>query len=58
VEFEQRIALVAGGAGFIGSHLCDRLIARGAIVICLYNFLTGRRENIAHLDDNPRFRLV
>jgi UDP-glucuronate decarboxylase len=58
VEFEQRIALVAGGAGFIGSHLCDRLIARGAIVICLDNFLTGRRENIAHLDGNPRFRLV
>jgi UDP-glucuronate decarboxylase len=50
--------LVAGGAGFIGSHLCDRLIAAGATVVCLDNFITGRRENIRHLDGHPSFRFV
>jgi nucleoside-diphosphate-sugar epimerase len=50
--------LVAGGAGFIGSHLCDRLIADGAKVVCVDNFLTGRRKNIAHLDGHPRFEMV
>ncbi len=54
----ERLALIAGGAGFIGSHLCDRLIAEGALVVCLDNFLTGRRENIRHLESHPRFRLV
>ena len=43
--------LVTGGAGFIGSHLCERLLARGAHVICLDNFFTGRRENVEHLAD-------
>lgn len=53
-----RTALVAGGAGFIGSHLCDRLIAEGAYVTCLDSFLTGRRENIRHLEHHPRFALI
>ncbi|HJS23869.1 MAG TPA: UDP-glucuronic acid decarboxylase family protein [Pyrinomonadaceae bacterium] len=50
--------LVTGGAGFIGSHLCERLISEGNEVLCLDNFFTGRRENIFHLLDNPRFELL
>jgi UDP-glucuronate decarboxylase len=50
--------LVTGGAGFIGSHLCERLLAQGAHVICLDNFFTGRRENVAHLLDFQEFELV
>ena len=50
--------LVTGGAGFIGSHLCERLLAGGDDVLCLDNFFTGRRENILHLLDNPHFELV
>lgn len=50
--------LVTGGSGFLGSHLCDRLIARGDEVICLDNFFTGRKENIAHLIGHPRFELI
>lgn len=50
--------LVTGGAGFLGSHLCDRLIEAGDEVICLDNYFTGRRLNVAHLLDNPRFELL
>jgi nucleoside-diphosphate-sugar epimerase len=50
--------LVAGGAGFLGSHLCDRLIERGDSVVCVDNFLTGRPENIAHLAEHPNFEFV
>lgn len=50
--------LVTGGAGFLGSHLCDRLIAQGHEVICLDNFFTGRKKNVAHLANHPRFELV
>jgi len=50
--------LVTGGAGFIGSHLCERLIGDGNEVLCLDNFFTGRRENILHLLDSPRFELL
>jgi len=50
--------LVAGGAGFLGSHLCDRLIADGAHVVCLDNFLTGNERNVSHLARDPRFALV
>jgi len=50
--------LVTGGAGFLGSHLCDRLIAEGHRVICVDNFLTGRKENISHLLNNSSFTLI
>jgi UDP-glucuronate decarboxylase len=50
--------LVTGGAGFLGSHLCDRLVADGAEVICLDNFFTGSRRNVAHLLSNPHFEIV
>ena len=48
-------ALVTGGAGFIGSHLCDRLLAEGCRVLAYDNLLTGRMENIQHLLGDPRF---
>ncbi len=50
--------LVTGGAGFLGSHLCERLLAEENDVICLDNFFTGRRENVAHLMGNRRFELL
>jgi len=50
--------LITGGAGFIGSHLCERLLGEGNEVLCLDNFFTGRRENIIQLLDNPRFELL
>jgi UDP-glucuronate decarboxylase len=50
--------LVTGGAGFLGSHLCDRLIAMGHEVLCVDNYFTGTRNNIGHLLDHPRFELM
>ncbi len=50
--------LVTGGAGFIGSHLCDRLIERGDDVICLDNFFTGSKQNVKHLFNHPAFELI
>jgi UDP-glucuronate decarboxylase len=50
--------LITGGAGFIGSHLCERLLGNGDDVLCLDNFFTGRRTNIVKLLDNPRFELI
>ena len=50
--------LVTGGAGFIGSHLCERLLAAGKEVLCVDNYFTGARSNIAHLLDNPKFEAV
>lgn len=50
--------LVTGGAGFLGSHLCDRLIASGADVLCVDNFFTGTKSNIAHLLDKPYFEMM
>jgi UDP-glucuronate decarboxylase len=50
--------LITGGAGFLGSHLCDRLIGQGNDILCLDNFFTGSKENILHLIGNPRFELI
>jgi UDP-glucuronate decarboxylase len=50
--------LVTGGAGFLGSHLCDRLINEGHEILCLDNFFTGRKQNISHLLQNPKFELI
>lgn len=50
--------LVTGGAGFIGSHLCDALLGEGHHVICVDNFITGSRRNLAHLHNEPRFELI
>ena len=50
--------LVTGGAGFLGSHLCDRLIDQGHDVLCVDNFFTGSKRNVAHLLDHPRFELM
>lgn len=50
--------LITGGAGFIGSHLCERLLSEGAEVLCVDNFFTGARTNIAHLIGNPMFELM
>lgn len=50
--------LVTGGAGFLGSHLCDRLVATGAHVVCVDNFFTGSRHNVAHLMSSPNFELM
>jgi UDP-glucuronate decarboxylase len=55
-DFNQ--VLVTGGAGFLGSHLCDRLIADGVTVLCLDNFFTGSRRNVAQLLGHPRFELI
>jgi UDP-glucuronate decarboxylase len=57
-EFFGGRVLVTGGAGFIGSHLCERLLERGNDVLCVDNFFTGRRGNISHLLQNPRFELM
>ena len=57
MQIDKRV-LVTGGAGFVGSHLCERLIADGCDVLCVDNFFTGRRANVAHLLDNPRFELM
>ncbi len=53
-----KLVLVAGGAGFIGSHLCDVLLGQGARVICLDSFLTGRKANLKHLEREPRFDVI
>jgi UDP-glucuronate decarboxylase len=54
----EKTVLVTGGAGFLGSHLCDRLLADGHDVICLDNFFTGSKRNIEHLIGHPRFELM
>ncbi len=57
MHLEKRV-LVTGGAGFLGSHLCERLIAEGAQVICVDNFFTGAHQNIEHIRNHPRFELI
>ena len=54
----RRRVLVTGGAGFLGSHLCERLLAQGHDVLCVDNFFTGTKDNIAHLLGNPHFELM
>src|SRR6201998_1752645 len=57
-EGSKKIAVVTGGAGFLGSHLCDRLLAEGFRVIAIDTFITGSSDNIAHLAGNPDFRFI
>jgi len=57
IHIQKRI-LITGGAGFLGSHLCDRLVAKGHDVLCLDNFFTGSRKNISHLLGKPNFELI
>ncbi|WP_082616131.1 UDP-glucuronic acid decarboxylase family protein [Ensifer sp. Root278] len=63
-EFLKKISgiprriLVTGGGGFLGSHICERLLSLGHTVICLDNFSTGRRENLSHLVQNPHFHII
>jgi UDP-glucuronate decarboxylase len=57
-EYGEKRVLVTGGAGFLGSHLCERLLTEGCEVICVDNFFTGTRRNIAHLLPNPMFELL
>jgi NAD dependent epimerase/dehydratase family len=57
MHLETRV-LVTGRAGFLGSHLCERLLADGAVVLCVDNFFTGARRNIEHLIGNPHFELI
>lgn len=56
--FNQKKVLVTGGAGFIGSAICETLVEKGFGVVCLDNFITGKRENVAHLSGNPLFTLI
>ena len=57
-SWDHKRVLVSGGAGFLGSHLCERLLKAGDEVLCVDNFFTGRRSNVAHLLENPRFELL
>lgn len=57
-EANRPRSLVTGGSGFLGSHLCDRLINQGHDVLCVDNFFTGSRQNVAHLLGHPRFELI
>src|SRR5690348_16129193 len=55
---EMSRTVITGGAGFVGSHLCERFLAEGHDVVCVDNLLTGHKRNIAHLEGNPHFRFV
>src|SRR6478672_9446211 len=57
MHLETRV-LITGGAGFLGSHLCERLLMEGAVVLCVDNFFTGARRNIEHLIGRPQFELI
>ncbi len=58
MKYGRKRVLVTGGAGFLGSHLCERLLAQGCDVLCVDNFFTGAKDNIAHLIGNPYFELI
>ncbi|MEO0529175.1 MAG: NAD-dependent epimerase/dehydratase family protein, partial [Planctomycetota bacterium] len=55
---QHKRILVTGGAGFLGSHLCDRLVEGGHDVICVDNFFTSQKTNVTHLLDHPNFELI
>ena len=55
---DKKRVLVTGGAGFLGSHLCDRLLREGCDVLCVDNFYSGTKDNVSHLFDNPHFELI
>ena len=57
-NYRTKRILVTGGAGFLGSHLCDRLLSDGHEVVCVDNFFTGSKQNVVHLRDEPRFEVV
>jgi UDP-glucuronate decarboxylase len=57
IHYQKRI-LITGGAGFLGSHLCDHLVAQGHDILCLDNFFTGSKKNIVHLREKPNFELI
>ena len=57
-NYHRKRILITGGAGFLGSHLCERLLNEGNEVFCLDNFFTGTKENVAHLIDNPYFEII
>ncbi|NYZ17573.1 NAD-dependent epimerase/dehydratase family protein, partial [Azospirillum sp. RWY-5-1] len=57
-RYSRPRVLVTGGAGFLGSHLCERLLADGHSVLCADNYFTGSRDNILHLLDNPHFEAM
>ncbi len=57
-NYHRKRILITGGAGFLGSHLCERLLNEGNEIFCLDNFFTGTKENVAHLIDNPYFEII
>lgn len=58
MKMDKKRIVVTGGAGFIGSHLCERLLEQGNDVVCVDNLFTGRKDNIRHLMDNPYFEFM
>ena len=57
-SLENKHILITGGAGFLGSWICEVLLKQGAKVLCIDNLSSGRWSNIAHLDDNPNFKFI